>query len=230
MNPSRQSGNILFSIFIGIALFAALSYAVSSGMRTGSANLSKEKTSLIANEMLQYGNELAQAIKVLRTLHGCSETQISFENPVVNGYENATTPADNSCKIFHPAGGGLKLRTPDLSWLDPAHNTDPNFGRWVITPKYCGLDVGTGGSTCAAQNTELGLILPAVRKETCDEINAKLGSAIFYPSNGSGYNFFTGSYSDFPTMISPNVNMSGKKIFCFQYNGKYSFYYTLLAR
>jgi len=49
-----------------VALFAALSYIVSSGFRAGESNLSKEKVDLIVTEMLDYGQIVKQSVHSLQ--------------------------------------------------------------------------------------------------------------------------------------------------------------------
>ncbi|MCD8569257.1 MAG: hypothetical protein LRY50_13400, partial [Geovibrio sp.] len=77
---SRESGNVLFLILVAVALFAALSYAVSSSTRSGSSDGGRqEDTEIIASSLLQYASGLAMAVEKMRLSHSCSESDISFE-------------------------------------------------------------------------------------------------------------------------------------------------------
>lgn len=57
-----QSGNVLFLILIAVALFAALSYAVTQSTRTNGANADEDKAALIASQIVQ----MAAAVKTAR--------------------------------------------------------------------------------------------------------------------------------------------------------------------
>ena len=72
--------------------------------------MDKETLRLNASEILQYGSLLENTITRLRIINGCSDTDISFVNDVVTGYDH-TPEADDECKVFHPDGGGLTWKT-----------------------------------------------------------------------------------------------------------------------
>lgn len=96
-------GNALFLILIAVALFAALSYAISTSGR-GSGSIEKEKSEIVRAQLVQIGAAMSQAILRMR-INGCRDTEISVENGGTN--VNASTPSDGSCKLFDPNGGGL---------------------------------------------------------------------------------------------------------------------------
>lgn len=228
MNSSRQSGNVLFIIFIGIALFAALSFAVSRGMRSGGESVSKEKTSLSVNELIQYSNAVSQSIKAIKALNGCTDTQINFANTIISGYSNASAPADGSCNIFEQQGGGLTYQTPDDKILDPAYQADAAYRKWLFTGRFCVNSVGTGvGSTCAAENAELLMILPYINNETCNKLVEMMGNPNAPSANTGFANYFTGTYGTVPMNSSMIV---GKRFGCYSYNGLNAFFFVLLAR
>lgn len=66
-----NSGNVLFLILIAVALFAALSYAVTSSSRGGGIDAKKDSSELIASEIMNYVSSLEQAVTRLR---GCVRT------------------------------------------------------------------------------------------------------------------------------------------------------------
>lgn len=106
-----ERGAVFIYILMAVALFAALSYAVSRGNRGGSSALTDEQAKLAAQEIIEYGNTVANAVQKLR-LRGCSDTEISFEH---NGaFVNGGAPGDNSCHVFNLNGGGL---VPNLDHL-----------------------------------------------------------------------------------------------------------------
>lgn len=103
-----QSGNILFLILIAVALFAALSYAVTSSTRGGSTNVSPDKYRLIASQIQQYGATLSSAITRMRVSGGCQDTDIDFYlSGITNTAYQHSPDAPVKCKIFHPQGGSI---------------------------------------------------------------------------------------------------------------------------
>lgn len=225
---NSQRGNVLFIIFIGIALFAALSFAVSQGMRSGGGSVGKEKTSLGVNELLQYSNAVSQSIKAVKALNGCSDTQINFANTIISGYSNASAPTDKTCDIFEQQGGGLTYQIPDDKILDPAYQSATAYRKWLFTGRFCINSVGTGvGSTCAAENAELLMILPYINNEACNKL-VELMNNPNAPSANTGFtNYFTGTYGTVPMTSSM---ITGKRLGCYSYNGLNAFFFVLLAR
>ncbi len=162
IHEDRQKGNVLVIILIAVALFAALSFVVSKMMR-GSADIGREKSGIYASEILTYAQSLSEAVKMMRISNGCEDTDISFENNIVAGYEHSPV-ATNDCKIFHASGGGL-------SYIRP--NDDANGGvDWIFTGDNDGYDIGTqcNSDTCS----DLIAILPEISLEICKEINKRL--------------------------------------------------------
>lgn len=198
-------GNALFLILIGVALFAALSYAVTQSGRGGSGGISQEQNMLKAAEVANYLAAIRNAITRL-TLTGCSETQLDFENTVYIGGQsgpysvgqimyppgnNASSPTDQSCDIFNAAGGGVTARiisgTADAAqcsgggcWAEPGHI-------WFSTDVVPG--VGTGAP-------ELLAVLTHIPAPLCAAYN-KLqtgNDGSFYNNTNWINNIFTGSY------------------------------------
>ena len=114
-----EQGNVFFYILIAVALFAALSYAVSRN-NTGSTDIfTDEQAKLAAQEIIEYGNTVANAVQKLR-LRGCSDTEISFENDIIDGYENGT---NTSCQVFHVDGGDINWTSIPEERLESDHST-----------------------------------------------------------------------------------------------------------
>ena len=147
-------------ILIAIALFAALSFAVSGMLGGGQTSaISDDKAGIHATEILDYAATIRRAVQTMR-IDGCADTEISFENDFVSGYTNGT---NTSCQVFHPNGGGI-------NWQSPA--TGLNDGsEWVFTGDNYMDNVGVGGG---GDNSELTMVLPNVNETVCLAINEKL--------------------------------------------------------
>ncbi len=228
---NSQRGNVLVIILIAVALFAALSFVVSNMMR-GGASIGREKSGIYASEILTYAQSLSEAVRMVRISNGCEDTDISFENNIVAGYEHSPVATDD-CKIFHSSGGGV-------SYIKPSPDVNEGLD-WMFTGDNDGYDIGTqcDNASCA----DLIAILPEVSSDICIEINKKLNisSANNYMTQEDD-SFavvpFQDTYS-YSARISDNAGLAalnGKYSGCFegkdspQSAGKYYFYQVLLAR
>ncbi|PZP57222.1 MAG: hypothetical protein DI586_01115 [Micavibrio aeruginosavorus] len=239
---NRQSGNVFFIIFIGIALFAALGYAVSQSMRTGSNAGQTEKSTMLATDIISYGNSIATAVKTMMVVNGCKETQITFEDnngtsyKTVSGaydYTNSNAPTDKTCHVFNPAGGGVtpRIMSQNATLLDSdvaAHNMAPKS--WIAQyGKFNGIGTETG-----AEGADLILGIGFLKKEVCIEINNKLG--ITNPSGNPPTDTwaggrFVGTYADSANDFNTTATQ-GKKAFCGTSTGgdRFMYYQVLIAR
>ncbi|MCB1563744.1 MAG: hypothetical protein KDJ75_09235 [Alphaproteobacteria bacterium] len=230
---NAQCGSALFFILIAVALFAALSYTVSNMIRGGSGEtIITEKMGVYADDVLGYGRQMRQAVQAMRISNGCSETDISFEHTALAGYTH-TPAASDSCKLFHPSGGGMSYQA-----ALPAVNSGAD---WIFTGANDGTAIGT--QCDAASCADLVAILPGLGAGMCKAINEKLGLA-----SGAGYltqeddsvseTKFQGTYS-FAERIEDSADadaLEGKMQGCFegrnapQSAGTYYFYQILVAR
>lgn len=239
-----QAGNVLFILLVGIALFAGLTVAVTqAGKNTGQGK--SQKASLIATEIMDYANAVKGAVQKLR-FRGCADTDISFENDVVSGYEH-TPAAEDRCKVFHPSGGGIKWKTPDPSWMEAAFSSDTFF----LPNSSCVKDVGLNGPDASSEvtfcdstdyaPTDIILFLPGLKEEICQAINEKIANTKNIPIDAShhilptqftGTNFWAGR-----EIGDTEGVLTGKYTYCYRGNSAamnwpnaYTFYSVLWAR
>lgn len=176
-----EKGSALIIIFIGIILFAALSFTVANMMRGSSAdNLTREKTQIAASEILEYAQRVRGGTQNLRISDGCSDTDVSFEAQGLTGYAHSPAVSD-SCKLF--VGGGLSYVPPQDVWLDDAHTGDPTYGQYVLARQFSVSGLGTN-------EPDLALTLNYMRKDVCMEINTRLD----IPNDASGPPKDTGAF------------------------------------
>lgn len=233
-------------ILIAVALFAALSYTVANMMREGSPDeISEKKAKLYANEILDYSRGVRQAVQNMRISNECSATQINFENTFVAGYINAGAPADDSCDVFNPSGGGMIYVVPPDDWADDAFSGETLYKQWYFTGHTCIEDVGGDETNChtdTIDNSDLILYLPYIEGYICREINnaleianpggdAPIDSDSVWPA---AENKFTGTYAE--TGRRNDVGNSQNIAGCFKSTGadptnnSYTFYQVLIAR
>lgn len=185
---THQNGNVLFLILIAVALFAALSYAVTKST-SGGGGVSSEKAALTSAQMIQQSAAFSTAIMRLQIMSSCSDTQISFENSTESGYTNATAPASKECHLFDPAGGGLSWQTTDNNMNDGS--------AWYFSAIG---DVPEVGPVVNAD--ELVVMLFNVNDTVCQTINKELGIGNTIPVDGGDINEakFTGTYGQDETL------------------------------
>lgn len=166
----RENGSAIFLILIAVVLFAALTAALNHSSRTSTGMVSDQQARLAATDIIAYGGSVKQTVQKL-LLQGCSESEISFENDSVEGYEHPDGSPDR-CKVFHPQGGGLTLQAPPA----PHNKTGPSFwnGRYAFT---YGTTWKGQGTTCTEERCDDLLLLLYLSNDgiTCQEINKMLG-------------------------------------------------------
>jgi len=251
----NERGSIIVWILIFVSLFAALSYTVSQGSRSGASNVTAEQANLAATEILDYATALKRVVQELK-INGCSDTEISFENSTLSGYTNSNSPSDNSCHVFHPNGGGLQYLAPNIDWLDTSNTTVSHHGTWYTTAQGAinGLGIDASGSNCPGGISdgschELITGIPFINRSICEAINQKLGwgsdsSGTAFIDSGNSYGYtassqpFNGNYA--PTAphamggASPS-NYSSITAGCIEgdsnpASGTYSFFQVLIVR
>jgi len=101
----RQGGNALFLILIAVALFAALSYAVTQSGR-GSGGIEREQQMIDQAVSEQCTASVNYGVNKLKLINGCDASEISYE--LADGSNaNPSAPVDKSCHIFDPNGAGV---------------------------------------------------------------------------------------------------------------------------
>ena len=114
MQEKASAGNALFLILIAVALFAALSYAITQSGQ-GGAGIDKEQEMLNQAVAEQCTASVDYGLNKLKYLSNCPTDQISYELAGdIN--ENPLNPSDTSCFLFHPDGAGV---TPCGAYLEP---------------------------------------------------------------------------------------------------------------
>ncbi len=166
---THQSGNILFMLLVAIVLLAGLTYAVTRSEQ-GGANLSREKTSLAADQIGSFGIDLRRAVDAM-TRAGRSESTISFAHASLSGYGTPDTTPD--AEVFNISGGGV-------AYIDVPAGTN-NGSQWEVY----GFTAAPGmGDEATA---DLMLVLPNVTEAFCRAFNKKAGYSLdaVIPTDGT---------------------------------------------
>jgi hypothetical protein len=158
-----ESGNVLFLILIAVALFAALSYAVTQSSRSGGGDAGKETNLLNSAQITQY--PAAIRTSVLRMVIGGTDVGTLQFNAPSDFSLSGFVPTKG---VFHPTGGGATYTLPPADMITGTNDWD---GKWHFNSQFSvpqlGID-GTGGADLIA-------FLPGVTDSICSRINIQLG-------------------------------------------------------
>jgi hypothetical protein len=231
-NRNNESGNAFIIVMVGVVMFVALSFTVSKGMRSDNTNkLSVREIELAASDILNYASQMERAINRMRR-NGISETELDFSNTVDTAYITNPNCIDDTCKVFHPAGGNIRFTSP------PDGANDGTL--WRINGRN---NVHELGRTCfgSSRCTDLIMFLNGMDLDVCNEINAKLGHNFSTPptdpGNAVGYKnrFGIGSMFGSNTSIGDATGnpINGLSSACVQTDAtptEYHFFYALIIR
>lgn len=163
---SKESGGALIYVFIGVILFALLVFTFSKSQNgSPTATLNGGQVKIAASQIINYQSSIARTINKLMS-QGCSETQISFENDFVTGYNNPNAPIDLSCNVFAPGKGKATWKKP------PSMVPTPDGQYFFSNTKFAGLGENGGGIA----DLDLAIWLRMIPLELCLEINRQLSS------------------------------------------------------
>ncbi len=202
---NSQKGNVLFLILIAVALFAALSYAVTQSTRGGGkSDTSGESAELKASQYLQYGAALKLAVDRM-IISGTAPEDI-----VVHGANAgvACTAGTVNC-VFGPSGGGA---------VEVQYQYDPTIDKYTLMFEYDGVaeskyvdGVGTSGPEIMMQ-----------RSFQQNDKGQKLCAAL---NKGAG---IVGIPYQGPYVPATHNAILGAPVLCYQYGtSEYMFYYVL---
>ncbi len=209
-----QSGSVIFVLMIGIAIFAALSYAVTASLRTGTGttdNVELDKAALDATAVNDFVQSVRNGVQQMKN-SGIEDTLIDFMDPANAGYN--TAPHEK--KIFHPAGGGVGYVAV---WPSLDDSTQATATAW----HFLSNPVDGIGS---ASGAELLMTLMYVPEKTCKQLNKSLTGTASIPT-------VVGTISDmFVTGLVPMTAANcaaceGKTAMCVEKLGIRAFYYVL---
>lgn len=229
----HQRGNVLFLILIAVALFAALSYAVTQSSRSG-GDASRETNVINTAALTQYPNQVRTAT-LRMIIAGIDPLDLQFNKPDefdTGGGFSTFLPARG---IFHPQGGAASYQQVPanlasggvaLDWKFTADFEIPLLGlsgSGSTGNEVIGFADGVTESICARVNKELhqNETIPVIATaETLDDDRTATNSLPAAPGN-----------VELDNGGSPNW-FENKAYGCFRNGtaGNYVFYYTMAER
>ncbi len=169
----NEAGNVLFLILIAVALFAALSYAVTQSSRSGAGGTDGESALVNSATVTQYPASVRTAI-VRMIINGTTIDQMNFDPP--SQFSSTCDAAPAAC-VFHTSGGGATRVTapPDVM-------ASATQGQWIFAANYQINQIGTSGA--AATNTDVIAFLPGISQGICSRLNEELGITFVAADDG----------------------------------------------
>ena len=192
-----NSGVAIGPLLFIIAILGFVTAAIATDSGTFTAGTKRDGVPVLASSVLAYQGQVMDAVQ-LALGHGCEPTQISFENPKVDGYANASAPATGKCHVFNPQGGRALYVAPPADALDTGGAASEGYGRYTFTGTYKVAGIGS--------DYPLMMLLPFVRQDVAEKINTMLGVSGTLeteadcdsspgPFAQSAGNFFTGAFN-----------------------------------
>ena len=189
-----SSGNALFLILIAVALFAALSYAVTNSGRGGSG-IDKERAEILASQIFQEVARLRSGILRLKVIGGYDQVLFDDSAETTSGTcysgSNTTTPC-HTIGLFNSTTGNA----PPV-WLQEYRS--PDFPSETQTWSWQSRQVIINGSDVGTSAPDTILFLKSLAPEICDVITTKMtGSstrAVTTTDAGAGAGIATVSYT-----------------------------------
>lgn len=235
-----ESGNVLFLILIAVALFAALSYAVTQSTRSGGGDATSETNLVNSAQLTQYPAGIRTAM-VRMIIGGENAENLEFNAPSEFGNCGATVAnvTFERC-VFHPEGGGATYQTASADLMAGATG-----GEWIINSENEINLIGTtvGGDAADSGSADIIAFLPGISQGLCDRINQELGIASAATESGIIFTQASRMVNDgTATSIAasgtgPTIGEGAASVFdgqpygCFQQPaGTYNYYHVLIER
>ncbi|NBX66283.1 MAG: hypothetical protein EBQ96_04730 [Proteobacteria bacterium] len=162
----QQRGNVLFLILIAVALFAALSYAVTQSSRSG-GDASKETNVINTASLTQYPNSVRTSVLRL-IIGGIAPEDIYFNKPDEFSGAGFTYFVSRETRgTFHPQGGAAAYQQVPANLTASATALDWKFSLDFEIPL-----LGLSGS--GYTGNDLIMFADGVSQSVCDRVNKEL--------------------------------------------------------
>ncbi len=228
METNNEEGNVLFLILIAVALFAALSYAVTQSSSAGTSGSDNETGTINASQLNLFPTTIRSQILRMRT-NNVQIIELEFNPP--SEFTNLST---TEVGVFHP-----QLGTP-YSTAAPPLMANEQQGQWYFNMHFEIENVGTSINN-SLEGNDLVAFLPGIKENVCRSINRLSGITTMPTVNNGVYFTQSTEYMDnnysFPTnetfIGAPDLaGLSGQPIGCFleAASNMYIYYAALIER
>jgi len=230
---NKQNGNVLFLILIAVALFAALSYAVTQSSRSGGD--AGRETNLINSAVLTQFPAAVRTSVLRLVIEGVAAERQLFDAP------DSIAANDQRVSVFHPNGGGSIYQFAPGDLME-----DGNPGTWSFNMNFELVGLGSVGT--GLTGNELIAFLPNVTEAVCAKVNEEaeiplITGTVNVPvtadnltaiqeNQDSAFDISTVDNTTLTATSTPTSALDGKAFGCFRNTatGEYVFYNALYER
>lgn len=226
-----ESGNVLFLILIAVALFAALSYAVTQSTRSGGGDANRETSLVNSAQITQYPASVKTSITRMIVSLNIDPTNLEFNPPATFAALSA-----NQNGVFHPSGGGATYQLAPDAVVDTAVNATKE---WHFNGENEIKNIGTDGAP-SVSSADIIAFLPGVKLSICQKIHDQLGISTTIPDlSAAGIDATTDmdSVGGAGTSITApgggiitHATLDGQPQGCFEDAAGYVYYHVLVER
>lgn len=239
---NAERGNVLFLILIAVALFAALSYAVTSSSRSSGGDADQETNLISGSTITQYPSAVRTAMLRMQISNGVAADEFEFNAPVDSAscFTVAGTVGVNC--VFHPDGGGAAytqgpadsmVSGTQTPWVFNSENEVNLIGRTggsdtptVVTADVTAFLVGIRNGICRRINEELGI--PGIPADTGIDFTTQMENSDGTLANIPGIGAGGGTIGEATTGTS--ANLDGQAFGCFSQGGSNVYYHLLVEQ
>ena len=229
----NEKGNVLFLILIAVALFAALSYAVTQSTRTSGGSSESETTLIDSAQVTQYPASVRTAV-VRMIIGGVDYKNLEFNLPANFG-DCTGSPTTFTFCVFHPSGGGATYAESPKSVMASGAP-----GPWYFNAEFEVEGIGT--TAAGSDGNEVIAFLPGITETVCKRLNKELGisgaiqlnadlSADYVKLMDNNYDIGAAANNIIGTATGA-TGLVGKPFGCFQNSGnnQFVYYHVLLEQ
>lgn len=183
-----NSGNALFLILIAVALFAALSYAITSSSR-GSSSVDRETRRLQASQIMQYAAQIETAMNKNNILKTYDKVIFSTVAEMASGplfNHDGSAGNGNIIGVFHQDIGVPMIMVPS----EYVVADDQNLFNWGFV--YGGVLQTANGVHLGTSEADTYITLAGLTLDLCGELNK-----IYSGSSTVGWSTFDGAFPNY---------------------------------
>lgn len=200
-----ERGNILFLILIAVALFAALSYAVTQSSRSGSGNASSETNLVDSATITQYPASVRTSIIKMMVEDSVNVADMEFNTPSDFSHggvidDTSLTNASVKQAVFYPAGTTTGTGGGGATYENVGGNLMDNGseGTWHFNESFNIPGVGSSANDLIA-------FVSGIKKSVCSKIDEQLGIGSTIPTVAAAVNVAVDQLSDGTSQTNPAI-------------------------